>query len=422
MTADLLLAYRRHVDNTLLPFWMRAVDEEYGGVFTCFNNLGTKRLSPDKYTWSQGRFIWIWSRLARMRRQGLMQGDAERLLVQARAAVDFVQEHAFLENGSIAFLMTESGEWKESIPGAGYDTSFYADCFVVLGFTEYARVSGEVAILLRALDLYDSIMLRLAGGHVRSEPYPAPEGLELHAYSMIMLNVSQELGEALGEFRHARAQAVDNDSVRFMERIVNRFAADDGTLFEMVDEQGVNGKKETLLCRYVNPGHAIECMWFVIKSAERHQRKDIIERACTITKRALELGWDWEHGGLLRFVDYEGGPPKGTLTGDENETLIQGSWDTKLWWPHSESLYTTLLAYEKSGDEALRVWHERIRDYTFTVFPNPDEEVGEWIQIRNRQNEPLEKIVALPVKDPYHILRNMLLIIELLAEGEQEKK
>ena len=29
--------------------------------------------------------------------------------------------------------------------------------------------------------------------------------------------------------------------------------------------------------------------------------------------------------------------------------------------------------------------------------------------------EPQEKVVALPVKDPFHIIRNLILIIELLS-------
>jgi hypothetical protein len=48
--------------------------------------------------------------------------------------------------------------------------------------------------------------------------------------------------------------------------------------------------------------------------------------------------------------------------------------------------------------------------------PHPDGEVGEWIQIRDRQSMPVETVVALPVKDPYHILRNVLLILELLEK------
>lgn len=40
--------------------------------------------------------------------------------------------------------------------------------------------------------------------------------------------------------------------------------------------------------------------------------------------------------------------------------------------------------------------------------------VDEWIQIFNRNFEPESKIVALPVKVPYHITRNLVYIIELL--------
>ena len=58
--------------------------------------------------------------------------------------------------------------------------------------------------------------------------------------------------------------------------------------------------------------------------------------------------------------------------------------------------------------------HGSVFEYVFRIFPNPDRTVGEWIQIRDRQGVPLEKCVALPVKDPYHILQDVMLIIELL--------
>ncbi|KKO54100.1 AGE family epimerase/isomerase [Paenibacillus sp. DMB20] len=410
--------YRNHVNQVLLPFWERALDERNGGVYTCFNNAGTERISTDKYTWSQGRFVWIWSRLARLRMDGLMQGEAEPLLAQAGKTARFLRERAFLENGHAAFLLTEDGKPKESFPGAGYDSSFYADCFVVLGFTEYARAAGDREMLGQALAVYDSILSRLDRGDVRSEPYPAPEGLCLHAYSMIMLNVSQELAEVLRAFRHGRAEEVERRAVGYMDKILDRFVMADGTLLEMVDEHGVRGRKEKLLCRYVNPGHAIECMWFVMKTAEFNGRADALDQACAVVRRAFELGWDPVYGGLLRFVDYGGGEPEGDLIGDGNEDLILGSWDTKLWWPHSEALYSAVLAYDFSGDDRILDWYERVFEYAFSVFPNPDAKVGEWIQIRDRQGRPLEKVVALPVKDPYHVLRNMLLIIERLSERD----
>ena len=72
--------------------------------------------------------------------------------------------------------------------------------------------------------------------------------------------------------------------------------------------------------------------------------------------------------------------------------------------------------YLNTGDPELLSWFERIKDYTFSTFPNPDRSVGEWIQIRTREGDPQDKVVALPVKDPYHIIRNVLLIIELLEK------
>ena len=53
-------------------------------------------------------------------------------------------------------------------------------------------------------------------------------------------------------------------------------------------------------------------------------------------------------------------------------------------------------------------------EYTFRTFPGRDPEIREWIQIRTKSGEPQEKVVALPVKDPFHITRNLLLILELL--------
>jgi N-acylglucosamine 2-epimerase len=54
-------------------------------------------------------------------------------------------------------------------------------------------------------------------------------------------------------------------------------------------------------------------------------------------------------------------------------------------------------------------------DYSFRVFPQPDPAVGEWIQIRDRRGQPLERVVALPVKDPYHIARNLIQVLELFS-------
>jgi len=42
----------------------------------------------------------------------------------------------------------------------------------------------------------------------------------------------------------------------------------------------------------------------------------------------------------------------------------------------------------------------------------PAETGNEWIQIRNRSGQPVEGVVALPVKDPFHILRTVMYMTE----------
>ena len=85
----------------------------------------------------------------------------------------------------------------------------------------------------------------------------------------------------------------------------------------------------------------------------------------------------------------------------------------KLWWPHSEILYLFLLLYELTGEEDMKKRYEKSSDYVFKVFPN--REIGEWMQIRTREGKPINKLVALPVKDPFHIMRDFIKIVELLC-------
>jgi N-acylglucosamine 2-epimerase len=406
---NLMTFYRQHAEEVLLPFWFRALDTERGGIYSCFNNTGSDLLSMDKYTWSQGRIVWILSQAASMIKQGKLSGNADFYLDHARKTVQFLQRHVFLENGNCAYVLTADGNMKELVPGQGYDTSFFADCFVVAGYAKYAVISGDADVLLHALQIYRRIVDRINRGEARSEPYPVPDGYEAHSTPMIMLNVSQELADALEWNGHPEAQAIRAEAASYLDTIMNRFR--DGNLIREMLPVNPN-TADTLLSRHITPGHSLECMWFVIAEAVKCNRKDLVEQAADIIESTFQLGWDHAAGGLFRFVDREGGQPLGRLTGGRFEQLICDTWDMKIWWPHSEALYSLLLAHRLTGRSCLEEYYQLTHEYVFRVFPNPDKKVGEWIQIRDRYGKPVQKTVALPVKDPYHILRNVLLILE----------
>ncbi|HET6487992.1 MAG TPA: AGE family epimerase/isomerase, partial [Spirochaetia bacterium] len=61
--AGLKERYRRNLEESVLPFWLRhSVDREYGGYFCCLNRDGSV-FDTDKFLWLQGRGVWMFSRL-----------------------------------------------------------------------------------------------------------------------------------------------------------------------------------------------------------------------------------------------------------------------------------------------------------------------------------------------------------------------
>jgi N-acylglucosamine 2-epimerase len=406
--SDLSVFYNDQLFNHILPFWMaNGIDHESGGYFTCFTNNGEKLLSTDKYVWSQGRFIWIFSKLFELK------GNPDYLDL-AKAGVDFLMAHCFLDDGSCAFLLDRKGTPKEPEPGKGYNYSIYADCFAVLGFAKYAAMSKEYSVLEVALKLYDLILRRVERNDFQTNPEPTPKGYKCHGIPMILLNVSQEMARALFVFDHFRTAEIEQRCIAFADEIMKDFASGD-IIFEMVNL--ADHTEQSRLTRYINPGHNIENMWFVIHQAMKTKDVGAIAKAVNVVAKMFELGWDNQYGGLFHFVDQEGGRPGGDISLLSERVLLeklQNDWDAKLWWVHSEALYTTLLGYCLTGDQRMMDDYQKVHDYTFATFPNPNPAIGEWIQIRDRYGKPLEKVVALPVKDPFHIIRNFMLIIELL--------
>ncbi len=406
---------RGELSDSILPFWGRTLDTERGGVFNCWDNAGTRLVRRDKFSWSQGRFAWLYSKLGRAVLGGLLPGDAGALLGHADKTLRFLEDYAFLPDGKVAFLLSEAGEVLEALPGKGPAPSIYADCFVAMGLAEYAGATGDRRRLERAWLLVESIEARVAAGDFPTHPSPIPAGYEAHAITMIRLNVSLVLHAASERLGEARAAHAWRRCVALTERIFATFVQADGSLVELRRRDG--SSEESLHARHFNPGHTLEGVWMLLTVAQREKRGDWIARASKVALTACERGWDGDYGGLLYYIDREGGQPTGASGDSAYEYAIRDGWTKKLWWVHSEAIYATLLAYRMTGDERFKDWCEKIAEYALRTFPHPDPAVGEWIQIRDRAGAPIEAIVALPVKDPYHIARNLIQALELMAPG-----
>lgn len=412
--------YQNELKQNILGFWLpRCVDSEFGGFVNCFNNSGDRLVSHDKYAWSQGRFVWMFARLAVTPAPLFNAAERKKFLTLAEQGASFLMENCLIseDDWRVVFLMERDGTPKTVEPGAPLDMSIYADCFVVLGLGMYAYAAKEERAYRFAKKLYLSILNRVTHNEFHTLPYPLSDRFRAHGIPMILSNTTRELLRP--------AEKMDRDFCPVLRENLRGFAGD--ILTHFVDEENVmheiirredNSFFPQVLGQHMNPGHTLEDVWFLLDAAELCGRQDWCEKIYTVARKALENGWDEEYGGLLHFTGVHGGQPVGDTTGvaDEPMTRQLSGWDDKLWWVHSEALYATLLCHFQSGDKVFLDWHDRIFEYTFRIFPNPNPKVREWIQIRQRDGSPQEKVVALPVKDPFHIARNLILIEELLYQ------
>ncbi|HEY9290590.1 MAG TPA: AGE family epimerase/isomerase [Microlunatus sp.] len=413
--------WKDHLEQAILPWWERGVDEQAGGVFTCFDNSGSL-LSKEKYTWSQGRWAWMSAELAGEAEAGRLDLDAERWAERARRTARFLVDHAVLDDHSTAYRIDETGRPMPNPPSGRIATSVFADLFVVLGLAGAIRYAGDPAEADRwesiALDILDAAEMAIGNRTAPTDPYPVPAGFTDLAGPMNLLHASSELLRA----RHSDRAAGVRDRAR--AALVGGPGVEGFLHPEWWWEfrPGSADQIETLLARHRTPGHLLELVWMLIHSdTERVDRGEADapvvprEQLNRLAGRALELGWDTEYGGILRYSDHRGGAPTGPYLQAEPapyERLVGSTWDTKLWWVHAEALYAAALLTDL-GSSAMAAQAERIEDYTLQTFPDHDH--GEWLQIRSRDGSPLEQVVALPVKDPMHIARSLILLNRLEA-------
>jgi N-acylglucosamine 2-epimerase len=414
MKEDILKLYLSEITENFYPYWSQYEDKEYGGILNCINNYGDKMISDQKFTWSQGRWLWILGRIFKLIQDGVITNlKANDIRSWMDSTYDFITQHSIYSQ-KCCYLLTREGEKLKDTNTGIYDASIYADCFALIGMSQYHKVIGNHEIQI-VESLYQSIIDRIESNQFRTEPYPIPAGYSIHGIPMILVNtvyeyysMKKELGFPYEEER--------NYALRKALYILDELYDERGLIRE--HKSTPENREYRLLDRHVNPGHTLEDLWFLIEILQDTDHlQEYLPKILQIARYTFDLGWDKEYGGLLRFVDLEGGKPKGKLINDtpcSYEELILDTWDMKLWWPHSEILYLFLLLYELTGEEDMKKRYEKSSDYVFKVFPN--REIGEWMQIRTRDGKSIDKLVALPVKDPFHIMRDFIKIVELYTK------
>ncbi len=382
---DLAAWLRAHLFGHVLPFWERHAFDPQGGLCTCISDAG-EILSHDKWLWSQWRAVWVFARIYNTLDRNPVW------LERARGLAEFCLRHGWDEDAQAwSLLLARDGRVLRGCE------SIYVDAFAVYGLGELYRATGEPAFRQWAVRTADAVYTRLGQPYDRLPhfPYPIPAGAKPQGIPMMWSLKFAELGTILGEARYLEAARRLADEI-----FTHHYDPGADLVREFVRQEG--GRYAGPEGKVVVPGHVIENMWFqldVLAQAGGDPARGAA--AHRLTLRHLDLGWDHAHGGLRLAVNDDGSEP-----------VAWNFADTKLWWPHTEILISVLRGWKDTGRAEFLGWYEKV--WRLCLGHYVDWTHGEWRQKLNRDLTPMSGVVALPVKDPFHLPRSLILQIELL--------
>ncbi len=272
----------------------------------------------------------------------------------------------------------------------------YSEVFATLAYAALAEATGDDAIRGRAVDVFNSFR-RYQTTPGLLPPKIDPQTRPAKSFSPLMCLIS--MADALLRVDDDARYEIQIDGA--IEELFRDFIRpEDAIVLETVDPDG--RRLDTPAGRVMNPGHAIETARFILEVARRRGDQGLIRRILPVLDWSFERGWDREHGGLLYFLDVAGKP----------SPYLEH--DMKLWWPHSEALYAALLAWRLTGEKKYLDWFDKVHEYTFAHFPDP--EYDEWFGYLRRDGSPSTDLKGNMWKGPFHIPRALWLCWTLLDE------
>ena len=371
----------------VIPFWLRhGLDREHGGILTGLDQDGSV-LDTDKSLWFQGRAGWMFATLF---------NTVERRpewLEASRSCVEFLRRHGEAEGGKMWFSVTREGR---PLRMRRY---VFSEAFAAIAHAAYARATGESRAREDALRMFATYLRYSFEPGVMApkfEPTRPAKGL---APRMIGIVTAQELRECLGD-----VEVGGRTCTGWIDHLIGEIERDflKPELGALLEQVGPSGEiLDHFDGRLLNPGHAIECAWFILHEAAHRRDRRLVELGTTILDAMWSRGWDPEHGGLLYFTDLRGLP-------------VQEYWhDMKFWWPHCEAIIATLLAWTLTGESRHAAWHQAVHDWSFRHFPDPVH--GEWFGYLHRNGSVAQRAKGNLFKGPFHLPRMLWYCSRLLG-------
>jgi len=392
-----------HLFNELIPFWDKnAVDRQYGGFLTNFDEKGNAIDMPEKYLNTQCRMIWWFSHLN-------MISPSESHVEKAKQGVDFLIKYLWDTEH-------EGWRWKVKSNGLPLDNGkvVYGQSFAIYSLADYYLATGDQRGLIYAKKTFDLLQKYCAdtlyGGYyenLENNWVPAEggfsagdrKGLDTHLH---LMEAFTSLFMASGEELHKRKLI---EVIRLIsEKMVDHVAGSGLNQFDLAwnpipainikrtwnaEREGEKPADPTETTSY---GHNTEIVWLMVRAI--NAAGESVEPYRKVLKllldNAVKYGIDTEFGGI-----YRDGLRKGGALVLEKE-----------WWQHTESLVGFLEGFELFDD--LRYFEAFQTIWTFADKNMINHEVGEWRRLLERNGEIIDGTIGNEWKVAYHSGRSMM--------------
>ena len=378
--------YKKELLDNVVPFWLeKSQDLEYGGYFTCLTRDGSV-FDTDKFVWLQCRQVWMFSYLYNKveKRQDWLDCAIQ--------GATFLNRYA--HDGEYNWYFSVSREGKPLV--SPYNIFSYT--FATMAFGQLSMATGKQEYADIARKTYEKVLQRAANPKDKwSKSISGTRDLKNFAFPMIMCNLSLEIEPLLDK------EIMDQTISTCLHEVLDVFWRPEIGL--VVENVTIDGKlSDSFDGRLLNPGHALEAMWFMQDLGVRLNRPDIIEKAVDISLKMVDYGWDKQYGGIFYFMDRLGYPTQ------------QLEWDQKLWWVHIETLICMLKGYQLTGNQTCLAWFEKIHDYTWAHFK--DTEYPEWYGYLNRRGNVLLPLKGGKWKGCFHVPRGLFQCWQILEKSQ----
>ena len=384
---DYLEIYRDNLNNHVIPFWLKnSLDRTSGGYFSCLDRDGSI-YDTKKYIWLLGREVWMFSKLYN---DWEAQPD---YLEAARLGIEFLDNHATDDKGRFYFCLTQQGK------PVKFQRKPYGAVFAMLAYLEYSKATQQESYLQKAVDIFGSVREWIKNPELIDAP--SMEGVpptRRLADSMVLASMAIELKEIDDRYDYLK---IITD---LLEEIKGYYDPKNQVFIENVligNPCDIDWKKWPE-SRLFLPGHSIETAWFALHMAQLTGDEEAKKMALDVIQGSLERGWDKEYGGLFYFMDIE------------NKPTLQLESTMKLWWPHNEAIYATILAYSETNDDRWLCWLEKVHRYSFDHFVDTDH--GGWFGYCDRQGNLTHTCKGGNYKGFFHVPRALLYSLKLLEQ------